>query len=217
MSANFTPGAIIFDFDGTMVNSEEETIRIARPVISKHLGREISDREMDGLKGKVWKKEFQKWFPENHDEVHREIIKTWNKADPEIKAYEGISELLNILQEKGIPVAVASSRETRLIGEIIEKLSWDNYFDIVVGQDDTIKHKPDPDPLLLAAERLGIQPMECIYIGDQVWDIKASKAAGMFSGAALWGDGKLELLMKVQPDFIFYVPGDIPDKLLNSY
>jgi pyrophosphatase PpaX len=214
VSANFTPGAIIFDFDGTMVNSEEETIRIARPVISKHLGREISDREMDGLKGKVWKKEFRNWFPENHMQVHQEIIQSWEQTDPEINAYTGVSEILRIILENGIPMGIASSRETSLLEEIIEKLEWKRYFKAVVGQDDTVKHKPEPEPLLLAAEKMGLKPSECIYIGDQIWDIKASKAAGMISGAALWGEGNIDALAHEKPDFMFHNPDDVPAQLL---
>lgn len=215
MSIDFKPDAIIFDFDGTMVNSETATISIASPVISKYLGRQVSSEEMDNLKGKVWKKELQKWFPGNHEEVHMEIVRSWEKTKPDIRAYNGVSEILDIINENNVPMAVASSRKSSHLIEMIGKLSWDKYFETIVGQDDTTSHKPEPDPLILAAKRLGKRSTECIYIGDQVWDIRASKAAGMISGVALWGDGKQDVLMNEKPDFIFHSPTDIPKKLLQ--
>jgi pyrophosphatase PpaX len=60
-------------------------------------------------------------------------------------------------------------------------------FETIVGGDETERHKPDPDPLLLGAERLGAEPAETAYVGDSPFDIRAAKAAGMFAVAVTWG------------------------------
>src|SRR4029077_16973346 len=60
-------------------------------------------------------------------------------------------------------------------------------FETVVGGDETEKHKPDPAPLLLAAERMYAPPDECAYVGDSPFDIRAAKAAGMHAIAVTWG------------------------------
>ena len=60
-------------------------------------------------------------------------------------------------------------------------------FEVVVGGDETERHKPDPEPLLLAAERLGAAPEETAYVGDSPFDVRAAKAAGMRSVAVTWG------------------------------
>jgi pyrophosphatase PpaX len=69
-------------------------------------------------------------------------------------------------------------------------------FDAIVGGDETERHKPDPEPLLLGAERLGADPADTAYVGDSPFDIRAAKAAGMFAVAVTWGRihdrGKLE-------------------------
>ncbi|MGH2977553.1 MAG: HAD family hydrolase, partial [Gaiellaceae bacterium] len=59
--------------------------------------------------------------------------------------------------------------------------------DTVVGGDETERHKPDPEPLLLGAERLGADPKETAYVGDSPFDVRAAKAAGMFAVAVTWG------------------------------
>src|SRR5581483_12035374 len=60
-------------------------------------------------------------------------------------------------------------------------------FEVVGGGDEADKHKPDPEPLLLAAQRLGVEPMDCAYVGDSPFDIRAAKAAHMYSVAVTWG------------------------------
>ena len=209
MTSNFLPGAIIFDFDGTMVDSETATLRIAMPIISRHLGRKVHEGELEVLKGRVWKEEFRKWFPDSHYDVYNEIVSTWEEADPDIGPYNGISEILRHLFDKQIPMAIASSREGRLVKGTLSKLGWGSYFEAVVGQEDTDRHKPEPHPLLMVSDILGIKPQKCIYIGDQPWDIRASKAACMTSGAALWGEGRFEVLAAESPDFMFHHPLDV--------
>ncbi len=135
-------------------------------------------------------------------------MEAWEKAAPEISPYDGIADLLHHLAEKEIPMAIVSSRESRLIWETLEKLSWKGYFSAVVGQEDAPRHKPAPQPFLMAARAMELDPEHCIYVGDQPWDIQALKSAGMYSGAALWGEGRLEELEVESPNFLFHLPSD---------
>jgi pyrophosphatase PpaX len=85
-------------------------------------------------------------------------------------------------------------------------------FETVVGGDETELQKPNPEPLLLAAERLGAEPADTAYVGDSPFDIRAAKAAGMFAVAVTWGRihdrAKLEA---EEPDVIV----DSPEELLG--
>jgi pyrophosphatase PpaX len=73
----------------------------------------------------------------------------------------------------------------------------------VVGGDETEKHKPDPEPLLLAAERMGVDPATAAYVGDSPFDMRAAKAAGMFAVAVTWGRiHDRERLEREEPDAI---------------
>jgi pyrophosphatase PpaX len=76
-------------------------------------------------------------------------------------------------------------------------------FETMVGGDETERHKPDPEPLLLAAERLGVRPEEAAYVGDSPFDVRAAKAAGMGSVAVTWGRiHDRSRLEREQPDAI---------------
>jgi pyrophosphatase PpaX len=76
------------------------------------------------------------------------------------------------------------------------------YFEIIVTMEDSPRHKPAPDPLLVAAQKLGIEPGEAIYVGDADVDMQAAHAAGMSRIWVKWGVGTLGDLDGAMPDFI---------------
>lgn len=216
MGTNNTPEAIIFDFDGTLVDSERITYELSAPIISKYMGRDFTCEELNSLKGKVWKSAFRQWLPEDHEKLYQEIVDNWRAVDPVLPLYPEIRTMLEALHRNGVVMAIASSRERSLISRDLGRLSISEFFEVVVGQEDTFKHKPDPDPLLLASELLRIKESHCIYVGDQVSDIEASRSAGMLSGGASWGEGNHSLLKQAIPDYLFVRPADIPGIFLNS-
>ena len=71
--------------------------------------------------------------------------------------------------------------------------------EILASQDDTARHKPHPDPLLLAADRLGVEPTDCVYVGDAVVDLQAGQAAGMSTIGVTWGAGLRSELVGAGP------------------
>lgn len=203
--------AVIFDFDGTLANSEQITFNVVRPILSKYLNKEISDSDLNDLKGKVWKTTFKEWLPDTYLELYAEIDRAWTSMNPFIPMYPDVSEMLASLKERNTLMAIASSRESGLLKQILKQNNLTEYFSYIVGQEDTKSHKPSPDPLLAAAKGIGIRPAKCIYIGDQPWDLMASRAAGMMSGAALWGEAEAEAMLRQKPDMVFKIPHDVVD------
>ncbi len=215
MGTGRIPEAIIFDFDGTLVDSEKITFQLAMPIITKHIGRELTAEELSTIKGKVWKSAFKKWLPDDHEKLYQEIVDNWKAVDPVLPLYPFIREMLENLNKTGIPMAIVSSRERSLISRDLERLSIDRFFKIVVGQEDTGHHKPDPEPLLLASDLLRLENNFCIYIGDQVSDITASRAAGMISGGAFWGEGVKNILKDAAPDYLFSEPNEVVQQIFG--
>lgn len=207
--------AVIFDLDGTILDSETVSREISRPIIRKHIGRDLSDNEFEGLKGKVWTSIFEQWVPGRGLEIHNEIVEAWDRDQPPVPAYPGIAVTLHTLRKMGLALAIVTSRDSGHVPGMLKQNHLKSYFDTLVGQEETTRHKPFPDPFLLAASELGIPASECLSIGDQPGDIIASRAAGIRSGAALWGEGRLEQLSGEEPDHVFREPHDIID-FLNS-
>ncbi len=209
------PEAIIFDFDGTLVDSERITYEIVSPIVSKYLGRVFTEDEVNSLRGVVWKETFRKWFPDRHERLNREISARWATVNPVLPMYPGVSNMLASLKHRGVHMGIASSRERGLLVENLRMLSIDSYFEAVVGQEDTQMHKPNPEPLLLALSGMGVDGATCIYIGDQATDIRASKSAGMLSGGASWGEGNQSALLMESPDYIFSRPDEVIESMFS--
>lgn len=120
----------------------------------------------------------------NPEEVYARCVKYVNeyKAIP----YEGIADVLNTLHEK-LRLSVVSSKNKKQYDIDVVSLGLDVYMEVVVLEDDTTKHKPDPEPLLLCIERLGLNKEDVIYIGDAYSDLLASRNAGIDFAVAKWG------------------------------
>ncbi|OPG14867.1 hypothetical protein B2M26_14865 [Ferroacidibacillus organovorans] len=117
--------------------------------------------------------------------------------------------MLTLMKLRGHKMGIVSSKwRFHVISELQSK-KLDMFFDVVVAQEDTSRHKPYPDPLLLAARKLQGNPADCVYIGDQPSDVQSARAAGMINIAALWGDGKFERIQTASPNIMVQNPVEV--------
>ena len=96
-----------------------------------------------------------------------------------VELLPGVAQLLSLLKEEGFKQAVASSAPVENLQLLIEVLEIDGFFDCIVSEKDVTQGKPDPEVFLIAAQRLGVIPRDCVVIEDAVAGVKAAKAAGM--------------------------------------
>jgi N-acetyl-D-muramate 6-phosphate phosphatase len=102
------------------------------------------------------------------------------------RLFDGIAELLDYIQKQAIPWGIVTNKATRFTQPLVPLLKLQDAHCVISG--DTTPHfKPHPAPLLEAAKRLNIAPQNCCYVGDDLRDIQAAQAAGMYSIAAGWG------------------------------
>jgi pyrophosphatase PpaX len=110
--------------------------------------------------------------------------------------------VLGKLHSEGRRLGIVTAKRqvtVQLAFEVLPGLK--RYFDVVVGSDDTDRHKPDPEPILLALERLGVEPEAAAYVGDSPFDIRAAKAAGVAAIGVTWGGiHSAERLRAEEPD-----------------
>ena len=97
----------------------------------------------------------------------------------QIPIMPGLVGLLKKLQSRKYPMAVASSSTPEIIDLILKKTNLKKYFQVIVSAEEAGKSKPEPDVFLLAAEKLGIKPANCLVVEDSPNGIKAAKSAGM--------------------------------------
>ncbi|MBB3127055.1 pyrophosphatase PpaX [Paenibacillus rhizosphaerae] len=208
---------VLWDLDGTIQDSESLAKEGTRYGFKEVLGREPTEDEFAQLVGRPVPVVYKEWFD---DVLAKQILDTgthyYQERAEQIPCYSGIPELLKELKQRGYRMGVVSSKRRFHVVNELKSKALDILFDVIIAQEDTLQHKPHPDPLLLAASRLKCSPENCVYIGDQPSDIKAADAAQMRSIAALWGEGKFERLKAIGPTMLAYTPLDIFDFLSTS-
>jgi len=178
--------AIIFDMDGTLVDTEPFNTEIEKSLFKLNK-IEISEEEHQKYIGvasdAMWleiakRNKLQIPVSELIEQNHKESFRYLSEVE-QIPIMPGLVELLEKLQAKKYPMAVASSSTPEIIDLILKKNNLKNYFQVIVSAQETGKSKPEPDVFLLTAEKLGIKPANCLVVEDSENGIKAAIAAGM--------------------------------------
>lgn len=128
---------------------------------------------------------------EEHAEELLRVYREHNARthDDRLRAFPETAETLVWLAERGLRLGVVTSKIQAMARRGLDLFDLARFFDVVVGGDDVSIHKPDPHPLLVAAEALGTAIERCAYVGDSVHDMAAASAAGCVAIGATWGIG----------------------------
>jgi pyrophosphatase PpaX len=179
---------VLFDLDGTVVDSGAIILASMRHATREVLGRDYSDEELlRTVGGPGLEAQMEALAPERVEQLV-DVYRAHNEPLHEsLEACPGMEEVLVRLHEDGRRLGVVTAKRRSTVELAFARIPVGHLFETVVGGDETERHKPDPEPLLLAAERLGADPSETAYVGDSPFDVRAAKAAGMFAVAVTWG------------------------------
>jgi len=193
---------VLFDLDGTVVDSGAIILASMRHATREVLGRDYEDAElMDAVGGPGLEAQMAVFAPERVEELVR-VYRAHNEPlHDELEACVGMEDVLVRLHDEGRRLGIVTAKRRATVELAFARVPVAHLFETVVGGDETEKHKPDPAPLLLAAERMGARPEETAYVGDSPFDIRAAKAAGMHAVAVTWGRiHDRERLEREEPD-----------------
>ena len=205
---------VLFDLDGTLIDSGPIILASMQHAVKLVLGRELPAEELAvtvGGQGLVSQMraldatrvdELVEAYREHNDPLHDTL-----------EAFEGLLTVLPRLRENGAKLGIVTAKRHRTVALAHERFPWlVEYFDTVVAHEDTERHKPDPDPVVLGVQRLGGDPHSAAYIGDSPFDIRAAKAAGAFAVAVGWGGiHSDERLLAEEPDAFVRKPEELLD------
>jgi pyrophosphatase PpaX len=195
---------VLFDLDGTVVDSGGIILASMRHATREVLGRDFGDAElMQAVGGPGLEAQMEVFAPERVEDLVR-VYRAHNEPlHDELEACAGMEDVLVRLHEQGHRLGVVTAKRRSTVELAFARVPIAHLFETVVGGDETQKHKPDPEPLLLAAERMNARPDEMAYVGDSPFDIRAAKAAGMHAIAVTWGRiHDRERLEREEPDAI---------------
>jgi pyrophosphatase PpaX len=181
--------AVLFDLDGTLIDSGAIILASFRHATQTVLRREIPDAELAALVG----------GSSIHDQMRSidagqvdELVRVYREHNEplhdELEAFEGIEHVLAELKREGRRLGIVTAKRRKTVELAFAVLPLERYFDVVVTSDMTERHKPDPEPVRKALERLGVRPGEAAFVGDSPFDVASGKAAGVFTVAVAWGN-----------------------------
>ena len=189
----FTPQAIFFDLDGTLIDSAPDLgaaadkMRTDRGMPSLPLA---DYRHMAGAGARGMLKVGFGVTPDHadYDTLREEFFQNYEKNLTErTYAFDGVAAMLGVLADKAIIWGVVTNKSCRFTDPLVRQMPLLHGAAAVVSGDTTPHAKPHPAPLLEAARMAGVAPASCWYVGDDKRDMDAAHAAGMLSVAAAWG------------------------------
>lgn len=213
-----TVGAILFDLDGTLVDSLEDLTDAANHMRAAFGHPLLDSSTVRGMVGKGSRNLVQQALATDSAELidqGLQLFTSYNRDHIADKSslYPGIRETLQQLADQGLPMAVVSNKNESLSRLVLETLKIDHFFSTICGGDTFPERKPSPLPLIRVTNYLGIAPDETVIVGDSSNDIQAGRQAGITTIGCTWGYGGPDELQ--QADFLADSCGQIAGILLQ--
>lgn len=201
---------IIFDLDGTLINSIPDMTREVNLFLSRHNGRNLTEQEIISIIGSgakvLVKKAFEltsiKTTDSEFDNLFSEWLDQYGKADMFLtKTWDGVIETLEYLKKNNYKMAVCTNKPPVPTKVILDRLKLSSYFDVVLDAESLPEKKPRPEPLWLAVKKMGGNVNEAIMVGDSEVDSEAAKNAGIPVVLLSFGYAHVPL-EEIKPDFL---------------
>lgn len=220
--------AVLFDLDGTLIDTAADFIRIIQLMCIKYNHNCPTDEEIRSQVSAGARAMVKLMFGEELAKVSNEDPKLLAYRQEFLDLYEadicvdsrlfdGLDELLTTLENQGIPWGIVTNKPRYLAQQLLSELNLHTRCSVLVCPDDVKNTKPDPEPMLLASQKLGIASQNCLYIGDHVRDIMAGNAANMRTVAVKFGyivpD---EMIEDWGADYVIDTPKELSEFILSQ-
>jgi len=205
------PIAVLFDLDGTLVDTIELLLNSVRHAFRDRAGRVPTQAEWVAGIGTPLVTQLRPFAADDADLAllvagYREY--QHEHHDRLTRCYDCVVDVVARLKGDGHPTGVVTSKSDAIAHRSLAHVGLLELMDVVIGADSTTRHKPDPEPVRVALERLDYSPADAIFVGDSPHDIGAGNAAGVVTVAALWGPFDRETLERARPTHLL---GDIAE------
>lgn len=207
------PLAVLLDLDGTLVDTLDLLLSSARHAFTGRTGRVPTDAEWRAGIGTPLHRQMEPFATDPADlDLLVTDYRTFQREhhDRLTILYPGVRAVVHTLRERGHAMAVVTSKSDEIASRTLRHVGLADDLQVVVGADSSPRHKPDPEPVRIALDRLGRDPGEAIFVGDAPFDIQAGVAAGVTTVGALWGFFTRDVLEEVGAHFCLESISELP-------
>ena len=182
------PRVVLFDLDGTLIDSLPMTFTAFQDALEPFVGRRPPVAEILERFGPADQEIVADWVGAEHAaDAVRLLYASYDRQLAGVKPFPGIPEILDALEGEGRRLGLVTGRGRPSTEVILAALGWTDRFAVTLTGDEIPNPKPAPDGLRVALERLGAAPADAVYVGDTDKDTRAARAAGIVAAAAAWG------------------------------
>jgi HAD superfamily hydrolase (TIGR01549 family) len=206
--------AILFDVDGTLVNSLQQCIRGLSDMYANYADRIPSDEEIQALMGVPLKKQARLFTSRelSEEEVQERInyaLERYKLYQDRVEEYAPAIDALIKANKAGIKTALVTSKNQREIEEFIVHFRGAEWVDVIICADDVEHPKPNPQSAVLAMKKLNVAPENTAMIGDSIFDLQCARDAKVTSVAVTYGAGQELDLLAQSPDLVLSSPDEV--------
>ncbi len=173
--------AVIFDRDGVLLDSEYTNVRSGE-LAFKELGVTLTDAEKKSIVGRHPEEYAQPILTKHnldYDKLEELLDDRYYELLESTPIFEETIQLVKDIYARGIALALCTSSEKASTIKLLERMGIQDLFKVIVTHEDCSKHKPDPAPYLVTAQKLGVAPQDCLVIEDSEVGLQAALGAGM--------------------------------------
>ncbi len=206
--------AILFDLDGTLIDSAECDILIMKRIIQEDLGFDPDPEDLKRYNAMSSSSVMEEIAPDRIKELIQKYATYLEEMRGRIRLFPGIESMLSRFKHADFKLAVITAQNRIELDVTRRYINLEPWIDVWVSLDDVQQAKPHPAPVIEALRLLNIAARHAIMIGDTPYDLQAGRKAGTLTGAALWGSMQPRALRSLNPDFVFEKPQQL-DVLLK--
>ena len=178
---------IVFDVDGTLVDNAYAILRSLQQTVQEFTGKTYPFEELTFCLGIPGMDTLQQLDIGDKNAAFNRWVELLNSLFHTAKLFDGIQPLLEQLRQAGFCLGIVTSRKRHVLEEDLPGFGIREYFGTTVCEEDSQKHKPNPDPLLAYMAKTGARPEQILYIGDSIYDFRCATSAGCDFALAYWG------------------------------
>ena len=203
--------AVLFDVDGTLVDSLEMIVRGLGDTVEKYFGRRPAPAEIRKLIGMPLRQQFLVFSGEEPSverlgDMTRYALTRFEEHSKHESLFTAAIETLRLCHQCGMKTAIVTSKNAVELQSFLPRFPGTSHLNATVCASDVHHPKPDPESALLACQRLGVDPSKAVMIGDSVYDMRCARGAGVACVAVAYGAAQRETLLAENPDMLVDTP-----------